>query len=156
MDLFVIIIVVVIIAIIVIKSKKQSTMNSEEMIQALIKGTFMLTPGEFSTLWQNIKLGKTDISGNVTGIYILHNITKDLHYIGQATKVLQRVNNHFTGRGNGDVYADYKYGDEWTIRVVRLIDSHFDNLDDLEKHAIGLYDAFNNGYNKTRGNGAIR
>lgn len=31
--------------------------------------------------------------------------------MGQGKAVLDRVNHHFSGRGNGDVYADYKYGD---------------------------------------------
>ena len=35
--------------------------------------------------------------------------------MGQGKAVLDRVNHHFSGRGNGDVYADYKYGDFFTI-----------------------------------------
>ena len=34
--------------------------------------------------------------------------------------IFDRVNAHFTGKGNGDVYADYKYGDEFIIKMISL------------------------------------
>ena len=49
------------------------------------------------------------------GVYILHNLDKDMYYVGQGKRVMQRVGNHFAGHGNGDVYADYKYGDRFSI-----------------------------------------
>lgn len=48
-----------------------------------------------------------------------------LYYVGQGKSVFQRVNNHFTSHGNGDVYADYKYGDEFTIKMIALENSGF-------------------------------
>lgn len=89
---------------------------------------------------------------NFSGVYILHNKTKDLYYVGQARQVLTRVNNHFTGKGNGDVYADYKHGDEWTIKLIALENSGFKTLNELERHIINTSDSVRNGYNKTRGN----
>lgn len=88
---------------------------------------------------------------NFKGVYILHNETKDKYYVGQAQKIFNRVNQHFTGKGNGDVYADYKYGDKFTIRFIKLSESGFRSLDDLERSAILKYDAYNKGYNKNRG-----
>lgn len=87
-----------------------------------------------------------------SGVYVLHNITKDIYYVGQAQNVINRVNMHFTGKGNGDVYADYKYGDVFSIRMLALKNSGFDNLNDLERHAIKAFDAYHSGYNKNRGN----
>ena len=75
-----------------------------------------------------------------------------MHYVGQGQQVFRRVNSHFTGRGNGDVYADYKYGDEFTIRMIALSESGFLTLNALECHAIDVYGAYSHGYNKTRGN----
>ena len=49
--------------------------------------------------------------GEITGIFIVHNATKDLHYVGQSAKAIDRAAIQFLGRGNSDVYADYKYGD---------------------------------------------
>lgn len=71
---------------------------------------------------------------------------------GRGKKVFQRVNNHFTGHGNGDVYADYKYGDNFTIKMIALENSGFSTLNELERNAIMAYDAYSQGYNKTRGN----
>ena len=82
----------------------------------------------------------------------MHNVTKDKYYIGQGREVLDRVNMHFTGHGNGDVYADYKYGDIFTIKIIALANSGFSTLNELEKEAITYYDAYRRGYNKTRGN----
>lgn len=86
------------------------------------------------------------------GVYIIYNETKDLFYVGQAQDVYQRCNNHFTGKGNGDIYADYKYGDDFSIEFIPLIGSGFNNLDELETFYIERYDAIDNGYNKKKGN----
>lgn len=75
-----------------------------------------------------------------------------MYYVGQGKKVFQRVNNHFTGHGNGDVYADYKYGDKFTIKMIALENSGFTTLNELERNTIAPYDAYAKGYNKTRGN----
>lgn len=86
------------------------------------------------------------------GVYILHNRTTNRYYVGQGKDVLNRANKHFTGRGNGDVYVDYKNGHDWYITLVKLDETSFRTLNDLERHLIGHYDAYHNGYNKTRGN----
>ena len=83
---------------------------------------------------------------------ILYNKTRNMHYVGQAQSVLSRINQHLTGHGNGDVYADYKFGDKFTITSVRLKGSGFATLNELERHAISVYNAYSKGYNKTRGN----
>ena len=87
-----------------------------------------------------------------TGVYIIHNKTKDQYYVGQSVHVLKRVTAHLTGHGNGNVYADYKYGDTFTVRLVPLVGSGYQNLNDLERDMIYAYNAFDNGYNATRGN----
>ena len=86
------------------------------------------------------------------GVYILYNKTKNMYYVGQAQYIFDRVNAHFTGKGNGYVYADYKYGDEFTIKMISLQKSGYVSLNELERHTIMVYDAFSKGYNKTRGN----
>lgn len=88
-----------------------------------------------------------------TGVYILHNVTKDMYYVGQSARVNQRVRQHFTGHGNGDVYADYKYGDDFTVRAIAMEGSGYMSIDALECDMIDVYSAFESGYNKTCGNG---
>lgn len=87
-----------------------------------------------------------------TGVYVLHNLTKDMYYVGQSVKVVDRVTQHLTGHGNGDVYADYKYGDEFEVSTVSLVESGYGSLNDLERDTITAYDAYNHGYNRTAGN----
>lgn len=87
-----------------------------------------------------------------TGVYVLHNKTKGMHYVGQSIKVIDRVGQHFTGYGNGDVYADFKYGDEFEISTVSLADSGYGSLNDLERETIAAYDSYEKGYNRTAGN----
>ena len=102
---------------------------------------------------QFFKLRKT-INGDMVGVYILYNCNKKMYYVGQGIRIFFRVNQHFTGHGNGDVYADYKRGkDTFTIKLISLVNSGYYDLDKLEKDMIAKYDAYNNGYNKTAGNG---
>ena len=81
-----------------------------------------------------------------------HNTTRDLYYVGQSVRVVGRVTQHLTGHGNGDVYADLKYGDAFEISVVSLTQSGYESLDALERDAIDAFNAYGRGYNRTRGN----
>lgn len=122
-------------------------------IHELANNNLELTPEEFFEM-RNTKVGRELYSNNYnfSGVYILHNKSKDLYYVGQGKKVFNRVNSHFTGKGNGDVYADYKYGDTWTIRMLEIKNSGFATLNELERYAIEAYDAYKKGYNRNRGN----
>lgn len=82
----------------------------------------------------------------------MFNQSKGMYYVGQGKQVFSRVNAHFTGKGNGDVYADYKYGDKFTIKMIALENSGFSTLNELERNTIAKYNAYYKGYNKTRGN----
>lgn len=132
------------------------TINTKKKIKRLANNALEVTPQEFFKIRNasNGGRGKKHISTkhDFAGIYILYNHTKNMYYVGQGKKVFQRVNNHFTGHGNGDVYADYKYGDEFTIKMIALKNSGFNTLNELERNTIATYNAYAKGYNKTRGN----
>ena len=49
-------------------------------------------------------------SPTFAGVYVLLNKTKGINYVGQSRDVYGRVKQHTTGYGNGNVYADMKYG----------------------------------------------
>ena len=68
-------------------------------------------------------------------------------YIGQSVNVTNRVHNHFTGKGKGDVYADIKYG---RYVYVQLFPCKKDELNDLERALIEVYNATES-YNDTVG-----
>lgn len=87
-----------------------------------------------------------------TGVYVLHNTTKELYYVGQSVHVWKRLSDHLMGHGNADVYADMKYGDRFTVKVIPLVGSGYKSLNDLERDAIESYDAYERGYNRTSGN----
>lgn len=121
-------------------------------ITGLANNTLEMSPEEF------MKMRKTSFGGrgrpsyaltqNFAGVYILYNKTKNMYYVGQGKEVLNRVNAHFTGKGNGDVYADYKYGDIFTIKMIALSTSGFSSLNELERNTIMTYNSYANGYNK--------
>lgn len=126
-----------------------------QKILDLINNNTNVTPEEFFEL-RNAKVRRSNsIAGkvyNFPGVYVIHNQTKNMYYVGQGKKVLDRVNNHFTGKGNGDVYADYKYNDSFEISIIPFRNSGFSSLNELERLAIKTYNAYTQGYNKTRGN----
>lgn len=123
-------------------------------IKKLARNKKEISPEEFFQLRKKKGKGREYLSNkyNFSGVYILYNYTKKMYYVGQAQKIFSRVNSHFTGKGNGDVYADYKYGDRFGIRMIALKKSKYKNLNDLERDAIETYSAYSRGYNKTRGN----
>lgn len=91
-------------------------------------------------------------TGNVPGIYVIYNRTKRMYYVGQSDRLISRVNNHLNGRGNGDVYADYKYGDRMIIKLIPIKRSGYLSLNKMEKDFIRYFRANTKGYNKTKGN----
>lgn len=124
-------------------------------IRALARNAVEMSPEEFFRLRNRTeKGGRKYISGkyDFEGVYILFNKTKSMYYVGQAQSVLGRINQHLTGHGNGDVYADYKGGDRFTVTAIKLRGSGFGTLNELERHAISVFNAYSKGYNKTRGN----
>lgn len=135
---------------------KADTKRQERRIRELAEGAYAVTPEEFF-LMRERSFGDPQTplyeeDQDFRGVYVLFNEDKNKYYVGQGLRVLSRVNNHFTGRGNGDVYADYKYGDAFSIRIIPFAGSGADSLNQLERDTIGYYDAFASGYNKTRGN----
>ena len=132
------------------------TINIKKKIKGLSDSVLEITPEEFFKIRNssNGGRGRKHISTeyDFSGVYIIYNHTKDMYYVGQGKKVFQRVNNHFTGHGNGDVYADYKSGDGFTIKMIALEKSGFKTLNELERNTIMTYNAYSRGYNKTKGN----
>ena len=128
----------------------------KKQIDELANNVREMTPEEFMKM-RNTSFGGRGrpsyaLTKNFAGVYILYNKSKDMYYVGQGKQVLNRVNAHFAGKGNGDVYADYKYGDIFSIKMIALENSRFNSLNELERNTIARYNAFSNGYNKTRGN----
>lgn len=136
------------------RKKRQERAKEKKLkqkIKSLSRTKVELTPQEFIKLRSQTFGGRRD-KLNFEGVYVLFNCTKNMYYVGQGKRVLDRVNMHFTGKGNGDVYADYKYGDGFTIKMISLENSGCESLNELERLMIAEYDAYASGYNKTKGN----
>ncbi|MCD7729392.1 MAG: GIY-YIG nuclease family protein [Clostridia bacterium] len=135
---------------------RRKKIKIKRQVQALANNSIEMTPEEFFKMRSTTMSGKgrssIALKYNFAGVYILFNTTKNMYYVGQSIEVLNRVNAHFTGKGNGDVYADYKYGNKFTIKMIALEKSGFKTLNELERNTIMTYDSFASGYNKTRGN----
>ena len=130
--------------------------NVKKKMRSMADNTKEITPKEFFAI-RNATLGgrgQSHISNryDFPGVYILFNKTKNMYYVGQGKSVFQRVNSHFTGHGNGDVYADYKNGNEFSIKMISLENSGCSSLNELERKYIMTYNSYYRGYNKTRGN----
>lgn len=121
---------------------------NKKKIRRLSDQAQTFTPQEFLKLTSSPRAKKYDFRG----VYILHNEDNGKNYVGQSQFVHQRVRNHFQGRGNGDVYVDYRYGAHFTIKFIPLENSGFRTLNALERNTIRVYHAYTHGYNKTRGN----
>lgn len=87
-----------------------------------------------------------------TGVYLLKNQTLNRYYAGQSTDMVKRVAAHFSGRGNGDVYHDYKSGHAFEVCFHFLNTHQFRDLNELERHLIRVYDCVETGYNRRKGN----
>ena len=146
----IIIILIILFSIIKDANDKKNIINQ---INSLANNTLEMTPQEFFEM-RNKKINHSSyaLSHNFAGVYILFNKTKNLYYVGQGQQILNRINAHFTGHGNGDVYADYKYGDVFTIKMISLENSGCSSLNELERKTIMTYDSVAHGYNKTKGN----
>lgn len=126
-----------------------------DQIDQVASSAIEMSPNElFSLMGQVNPVTKKRIMSryDFNGVYILHNTDKDMYYVGQSVQVIHRVNQHLTGQGNDGVYTDYKDGDAFLIRMIGLKESNYDTLNHLERDMIEKYDAYNTGYNNTKGN----
>lgn len=84
-----------------------------------------------------------------SGVYVIQNLHNQYYYVGQSKQMLKRVNNHLTGKGNGNLYADYKYGAQLEITLIKVSN---DRLNEVERLLIDRLQATTKGYNRTKGN----
>ena len=146
--------IVVITIIIVITFIYELQVLNKNSLRQVVKYSKEISVKRFLKL-RNQKDGKRKLKSSrqdVEGVYIIHNHTEGMYYVGQAQHMISRANSHFTGKGNGRIYADFDHGDRFTIRFVMLKGSGFKNLNDLERYFIDKYDALEAGYNRTKGN----
>ena len=140
------IIAVFILGFLIFKFVRKAAFNNE--LREVFYESKKLTPEEFFKL----KRKTSDFGGrskyDESGVYVIFNKSSSMYYVGQSIHLIKRVNDHFTGKGNGDVYADYKYGADFEIT---LIPCPREDLNKVERHYIEIFNAYGKGYNKNKG-----
>lgn len=142
---------------------KNMLVANKEIKQSVLNGEF-ISAKEFQNNWIASKYGNKGIVGykynNSPGCYVIlilddevtdadYTRYKDV-YVGQSINMCQRIHNHLSGAGNGDVYADVKYGKYVYIKMIPCAKSE---LNKKEKELIRCFNATKS-YNKTRGGSA--
>lgn len=67
------------------------------------------------------------------GLYYIQNLSKKKCYLGSGDNVFRKVDRHFRGYGNQDIFDDYKNKNIFEVSFFKLESSEFDNLNDFEK-----------------------
>lgn len=135
-----------------------SFLTLKDEVQEYFKLNAEATPLEQKNAKPQELLGVFDVSDiwneripDCTGCYAVHNISRDQWYVGQAHSITKRLKQHFGGvGGNGDVYADFKYGEVFEILIYPLHLSSFKTLSQQEHYYIEYFDAYNHGYNRMK------
>lgn len=143
----------------IIQAKK-----NEEIRNNILNKTFVYYT-DFEKNWIISKQGNKAMSGykclDVPGCYVIlifdHLVRDNKYsgyqniYIGQSVNMCKRVHNHFNGKGNGDVYADIKYG---KYVYVQFYPCGKNELNKIEKNLIAAFHA-KSSYNMTSGGSKI-
>jgi hypothetical protein len=132
------------------REEKRRQRHSEFRSAADNGNGIWITTEEFRRVWQSPGDRK---DWNITGCYVLYNCNTNQCYVGQAKNIPRRVHQHLTGNGDPDVYADLRKGARFKIKMIPMRGTAYNSLDEMEKQLIAKYNAYYDGYNKTRGNG---
>ena len=119
----------------------------EERFISTINRAIEVTPEELFALRKNSE-GSQKL--NFLGVYIIINQTKNKCYVGQSAKILNGVHSHFTGRGNSLIYADFRNGDKFIIKLIDYENSEYLSIEYLKRKCIDRFRAYPKGYNMKR------
>lgn len=156
--------------------EEQNKFSQEKKIDKEILDTYLITKSEIRDTLENLEISKisdigtegffpiiefleeqkTKFLSDFTGIYIIHNITKNKYYVGQGINVNRRMIEHFSkSKSKNGIYADFINGDSFEYKQIKLSKSGYDSLQKLEKDYIEKYRGIEEGYNSIPGNDNI-
>lgn len=92
-----------------------------------------LTPDELLTLPRD--------AADFPGAYVIHNATRRRTYAGTSTAVRRALRRHLAGKGHETLHADYRAGDDLTIKSVPLAATGYPDLAALAADVTYAYDA---------------
>lgn len=150
---------------VILRLDKYTHHNGRYDIGELVNNRFIYWK-DFEENWISEWDGKRAVDGyklrEQPGCYVILVFNRWVHfgifanyrdvYVGQSIYMYSRVHDHFNGNGNGDVYADIKYGKKV---YVKCIPCNKEKLNKREKQLIKRYNATSS-YNTTRGGSTIR
>lgn len=135
------------------KNSNNMPMPSENIMRDKIEGIGYISEKFTPQIFNYMSNSPTN---DYTGVYIIYNSSNEKYYVGQAKKVMNRLFKHFSGKGGNagsyNFFNDYQSGEAFEVWTVRLRESEFDSLDELERRTIEYYQAYDLGYNENRGN----
>mgnify|MGYP001943027244 CR=1 FL=1 len=130
-------------------TKYLSNWYNEDQQESWKQEAFNYEGEEFFDLRQDLN---KEWRNDVCGIYIIYNKTKHKYYVGQSIDIYKRVlRQHFWNEYalTKWFHKDWYNGDEF---YWRYIECPKDDLNQNEKYYISIHNAYENGYNKTKGN----
>lgn len=80
-------------------------------------------------------------AADFAGAYVIRNATRQRVYAGGTALVRRALRRHLAGKGHETLYADFRAGDDLTLRAIALADSGYDTLDALVADVVFAYDA---------------
>lgn len=66
------------------------------------------------------------------GVYCIKNNSKQKYYIGMGDKVFRKVERHFKGYGNQDIFSGYNKKNQFSVMFFRFEGSGYDSLTEYE------------------------
>lgn len=137
-------------------SVQTQTAKAKETVDRMLSSKEKVTAEEFMQMYDlriyDISSKQSDIKmmKNIEfeGVYILHNKSKNKYYVGKGNKIFRKIDRHFRGYGNADIYKDFQRGNKFYVRIIRLKNSGYDNIDILANEISKKYKAYETGYNK--------
>lgn len=156
---------IIIVVLVFLSIERRTRYNGRYAVGDIVFNRFVYYK-DFENNWISEKSGNKAIDGyklrETSGVYVILIFNHWVHfgmfwryrdvYVGQSLYMDSRVHDHLNGNGNGDVYADVKYGKKV---YVKLIPCKKEKMNSLEKKLINKYNATAS-YNVTKGGSTIR
>ena len=139
------------------QSAQKKVLKIKETLERLTIGNEEIDIEEFLEMYDtriynfdnkrnNIKIMKEH---DFSGVYIIHNCTKNIFHVGKSEKVCRKINRQFEGYENQTLYYDYKNGDIFRVRIIKLENSNYDDISKLEKDTKEKYGEYIHKSNNT-------
>lgn len=123
-------------------------------LKKIIKNEGMLSIGDYVSLRER-KVYLKDYEPiplkdiKIVGVILLYNSTKKKYYIHKCDNVFSELDDLINGRGNPDVYCDYKHDSfSWRVFTNSIDGKEYESLNEIYKLLATKYNVYRTGYNR--------